>query len=55
MQTTTATPTANPTEASRGSPDGSTVSLTAKAIEMVRDAMTRENLTGYGIRVGVVG
>jgi iron-sulfur cluster assembly accessory protein len=31
------------------------VTLTAKAIEMVKDAMTRENLSGYGIRVGVVG
>ena len=31
------------------------VLLTAKAIEMVKDAMTRENLQGYGIRVGVVG
>jgi iron-sulfur cluster assembly accessory protein len=51
MQTTTATPTANPAEGALGSP----VSLTAKAAEMVRDAMTRENLTGYGIRVGVVG
>ncbi len=34
---------------------GSPITLTAKAVEMVRDAMTRENLTGYGIRVGVVG
>jgi iron-sulfur cluster assembly accessory protein len=33
----------------------SPVSLTAKAVEMVRDAMTRENLDGYGIRIGVVG
>ncbi|HSB18719.1 MAG TPA: iron-sulfur cluster insertion protein ErpA [Anaeromyxobacteraceae bacterium] len=29
--------------------------LTPKAIEMVKDAMARENLEGYGIRVGVVG
>ena len=55
MQTTTATPTAKPTEASLGSAEANPVSLTAKAVEMVRDAMTRENLTGYGIRVGVVG
>ena len=54
MQTTTVTPTGKPTEAPHGSPD-SPVSLTAKAIEMVRDAMARENLTDYGIRVGVVG
>ncbi len=29
--------------------------LTPKAIEMVKDAMNREGLTGYGIRVGVQG
>jgi iron-sulfur cluster assembly accessory protein len=29
--------------------------LTSKAVEMVKEAMTRENLAGYGIRVGVVG
>ncbi len=34
---------------------GNPVVLTAKAVEMVKDAMTRENLQGYGIRVGVVG
>ena len=33
----------------------SPLTLTAKAIEMVKDAMARENLAGYGIRVGVVG
>jgi iron-sulfur cluster assembly accessory protein len=54
MQTTTVTPTAKATEAPLGSPD-SPVTLTAKALEMVRDAMARENLTDYGIRVGVVG
>jgi len=31
------------------------VALTDKAIEMVKDAMQREGLTGYGIRVGVMG
>jgi len=31
------------------------VTLTAKAVEMVKDAMQREGLTGYGIRVGVMG
>ena len=31
------------------------VVLTAKAIEMVREAMVRENLEGYGLRVSVVG
>jgi iron-sulfur cluster assembly accessory protein len=30
-------------------------SLTAKAVEMVKDAMQREGLADYGIRVGVVG
>ena len=31
------------------------VALTAKAVQMVKEAMTQENLTGHGIRVGVVG
>ena len=31
------------------------VVLTPKAIEMVKDAMQREGLAGYGIRVGVMG
>src|SRR6266542_161765 len=31
------------------------VVLTAKAVEMVKDAMQREGLGGYGIRVGVMG
>ena len=31
------------------------VSLTPKAVEMVKDAMARENMQGHGIRVGVVG
>ncbi len=31
------------------------ISLTPKAVEMVKDAMARENMQGYGIRVGVVG
>ncbi|HET6413464.1 MAG TPA: iron-sulfur cluster insertion protein ErpA [Anaeromyxobacter sp.] len=29
--------------------------LTAKAIEMVKDAIAREGLEGHGIRVGVLG
>ncbi len=29
--------------------------LTSKAVEMVKDAMQREGLAGYGIRVGVMG
>jgi len=31
------------------------VSLTVKAVEMVKDAMQREGLAGYGIRIGVMG
>jgi iron-sulfur cluster assembly accessory protein len=31
------------------------IRLTPKAVEMVKDAMEREGLQGYGIRVGVVG
>jgi iron-sulfur cluster assembly accessory protein len=31
------------------------VSLTDKAVEMVKDAMQREGLAGYGIRIGVMG
>lgn len=31
------------------------ISLTAKALEMVKDAIEREGLQGYGIRVGVMG
>ncbi len=31
------------------------VTLTAKAVEMVKQAMAQENLAGHGIRVGVVG
>src|SRR5574340_569274 len=45
----------NPTQAAPEAAPASPLTLTAKAVEMVRDAMTRENLSGYGIRVGVVG
>ena len=48
--TTVAAPAAPPIEES-----GNPIMLTAKALEMVKDAMTREGLGGYGIRVGVVG
>jgi iron-sulfur cluster assembly accessory protein len=51
METTTVSPTV-------GTPAPtapSLVTLTPKALEMVKDAMSRENLAGYGIRVGVVG
>ncbi len=51
METTTCTPTADaPAEVS-----GNPVALTAKALEMIKEAITRENLSGHGIRVGVQG
>ena len=50
--TTVAAPTA-PTAADLGMEN--LITLTAKAVEMVKDAMQREGLTGYGIRVGVQG
>ena len=31
------------------------LNLTEKAVEMVKDAMQREGLAGYGIRIGVMG
>ncbi len=33
----------------------SLINLTSKAVEMVKDAIQREGLAGWGIRVGVVG
>ncbi len=53
METTLVNPTTRsaPPEPAAGSP----INFTAKAVEMVKDAMARENLTGYGIRIGVVG
>ena len=56
METTTvAAPTFRAPAAEPLAPSPSPVALTEKAVEMVRDAMTRENLAGYGIRIGVVG
>jgi iron-sulfur cluster assembly accessory protein len=51
MDTTTLRPpsTGTPSEAP------SFVSLTPKAVEMVKAAIEQEGLTGHGIRVGVVG
>ena len=34
---------------------GTPILLTAKAIEMVKDAIAREGLEGHGVRVGVLG
>ncbi len=53
METTTVTPTTRTPPEPVEAP--SPVALTEKAVEMIRDAMTRENMQGYGIRVGVVG
>ncbi len=53
METTTVAPT--PLTASPEAFTPSLVTLTPKAVEMVKDAMTRENMSGYGIRIGVVG
>jgi iron-sulfur cluster insertion protein len=49
--TTTQAPVADPTDLGMENP----IRLTAKALEMVKDAMEREGLQGYGIRVGVMG
>ncbi len=53
MDATTQTPaqTANPADMGMANP----VQLTAKAVEMVKDAMEREGLQGFGIRIGVIG
>jgi iron-sulfur cluster assembly accessory protein len=55
MDATTTLPPAQkspmPSEPGNDSP----ITLTPKAIEMVNDAIQKENLAGWGIRVGVVG
>jgi iron-sulfur cluster assembly accessory protein len=51
MQTTT-TATATPAEDLL---PPNPITFTAKAVEMVQNAIAQENLQGYGIRVGVVG
>jgi iron-sulfur cluster assembly accessory protein len=51
MEATTQLPVAAPADLGMDHP----VQLTAKALEMVKDAMEREGLQGYGIRVGVMG
>jgi iron-sulfur cluster assembly accessory protein len=53
MDTTLVTPTAK--DAVVETQDASPVTLTPKAVEMVNNAMAQENLSGYGIRIGVVG
>ena len=52
METTTAASTSPlPAEPAATNP----FTLTAKAVEMVKDAMAQESLTGYGVRIGIVG
>ncbi|HYG68926.1 MAG TPA: iron-sulfur cluster insertion protein ErpA [Anaeromyxobacteraceae bacterium] len=53
MDVTTLKPATTAVPADIGMPNP--FSLTAKAVEMVKDAMQREGLGEYGIRVGVVG
>ncbi len=53
MDATTLAPAAR-TAAPETAPENPVV-LTAKAIEMVKDAIAREGLAGHGIRVGVMG
>jgi iron-sulfur cluster assembly accessory protein len=53
MDVTTLKQPAAPAAPEVGTPN--LVTLTAKAVEMVKDAMQREGLQEYGIRVGVVG
>ena len=52
METTLVNPT---TRSAPETAPASPINLTAKAVEMVKDAMQREGLGGYGIRVGVMG
>ena len=51
MDTATLNPTASPVPAEAPT----FVSLTDKAVEMVKAAIEQENLHGHGIRIGVVG
>jgi iron-sulfur cluster assembly accessory protein len=51
MDATLTASTARSTEA----PPANPIVLTAKAVEMVKDAIAREGLAGHGIRVGVLG
>jgi iron-sulfur cluster assembly accessory protein len=53
MDATTLAPAAR-TEAPEAAPE-TPIALTAKAIEMVKQAIAQEGLEGHGIRVGVAG
>ncbi|HYD41299.1 MAG TPA: iron-sulfur cluster insertion protein ErpA [Anaeromyxobacter sp.] len=50
-----ATLTAPSARTAREAAPANPIVLTAKAVEMVKDAIVREGLEGHGIRVGVVG
>jgi len=50
--TTLAPATTTPTDLGMDTPP---VTLTAKAVEMIKDAMEREGLAGYAVRIGVMG
>jgi iron-sulfur cluster assembly accessory protein len=54
MDATTLTPPQKQTPAPEIAME-SPITLTAKAVEMVKDAIQKEGLAGWGIRVGVVG
>jgi hypothetical protein len=54
MDATTLQPPVIPSPADLGM-DAPPVSFTAKAVEMVKDAIQREGLEGHGIRIGVMG
>ncbi len=55
MDATTLQPTQTPASAPSDLASESPITLTAKAVEMVKDAIQKEGLAGWGIRVGVVG
>jgi iron-sulfur cluster assembly accessory protein len=50
--TTQAPVTATPEDLGLDTPP---LTLTAKAVEMIKDAMAQEGLEGFGVRVGVMG
>jgi iron-sulfur cluster assembly accessory protein len=55
MDATTLQPAAAPTTLADLGMEAPPVSFTAKAVEMVKDAIQREGLDGFGIRIGVMG
>ncbi len=55
MDATTTLPTQKQSPTPGDAGNDSPITLTPKAIEMVNDAIQKENLAGWGIRIGVVG